>query len=164
MVKNLKYLRTRYGISQQQLAEIAGVSQQSVNKYENHNIEPDIRTLTAFADFFHTSVDFLIGHTEVEHRIEHVQQYDLNRDEARLLQAYRLLTPEEQESIHLIMGNYNKRDEAQPALPRWHGRSVMEPHHLPAASDSTIPGSRPPGGGMRMGKIRWFICTEGSKA
>ena len=38
MVKNLKYLRTRYGISQQQLAEIAGVSQQSVNKYENHNI------------------------------------------------------------------------------------------------------------------------------
>ncbi len=52
MVKNLKYLRTRYGISQQQLAEIAGVSQQSVNKYENHNIEPDIRTLTAFADFF----------------------------------------------------------------------------------------------------------------
>lgn len=51
MVKNLKYLRTRYGISQQQLAEIAGVSQQSVNKYENHNIEPDIRTLTAFADF-----------------------------------------------------------------------------------------------------------------
>ena len=108
MVKNLKYLRTRYGISQQQLAEIAGVSQQSVNKYENHNIEPDIRTLTAFADFFHTSVDFLIGHTEVEHRIEHVQQYDLNRDEARLLQAYRLLTPEEQESIHLIMENYNK--------------------------------------------------------
>ena len=150
MVKNLKYLRTRYGISQQQLAEIAGVSQQSVNKYENHNIEPDIRTLTAFADFFHTSVDFLIGHTEVEHRIEHVQQYDLNRDEARLLQAYRLLT--------------TKRNEAQPALPRWHGRSVMEPHHLPAASDSTIPGSRPPGGGMRMGKIRWFICTEGSKA
>ena len=109
MVKNLKYLRTRYGISQQQLAEIAGVSQQSVNKYENHNIEPDIRTLTAFADFFHTSVDFLIGHPEVEHRIEHVQQYDLNRDEARLLQAYRLLTPEEQESIHLIMENYNKK-------------------------------------------------------
>ena len=46
---------------------------------------------------------------QVEHRIEHVQQYDLNRDEARLLQAYRLLTPEEQESIHLIMGNYNKQ-------------------------------------------------------
>ena len=43
MVKNLKYLRTRYGISQQQLAEIAGVSQQSVNKYENHNIEPSAK-------------------------------------------------------------------------------------------------------------------------
>ena len=130
MVKNLKYLRTRYGISQQQLAEIAGVSQQSVNKYENHNIEPDIRTLTAFADFFHTSVDFLIGHTEVEHRIEHVQQYDLNRDEARLLQAYRLLTPEEQESIHLIMENYNKKKgsatrPAPVARAKRHGISLL---------------------------------------
>ncbi|MFR0734697.1 MAG: hypothetical protein ACLSHU_11415 [Oscillospiraceae bacterium] len=41
--------------------------------------------------------------------MSYVQQYDLNRDEARLLQAYRLLTPEEQESIHLIMENYNKK-------------------------------------------------------
>ena len=109
MVKNLKYLRTRYGISQQQLAEIVGVCQQSVKKYVIHYFEPEIGTLSAFADFFVTAVDFLIGHTEVEHRIEHVQQYDLNRDEARLLQAYRLLTPEEQESIHLIMENYNKK-------------------------------------------------------
>ena len=109
MLENLKLLRSTAGISQKTLADSIGVSQQSINKYENHNIEPDIRTLTAFADFFHTSVDFLIGHTEVEHRIEHVQQYDLNRDEARLLQAYRLLTPEEQESIHLIMENYNKK-------------------------------------------------------
>ena len=109
MLPNLKLLRKEYHVSQQALADAIQVSQPSINKYENHNIEPDIRTLTAFADFFHTSVDFLIGHTEVEHRIEHVQQYDLNRDEARLLQAYRLLTPEEQESIHPIMGNYNKK-------------------------------------------------------
>ena len=109
MLVRLKMLRREKGITQKKLAEIVGTTQQSINKYENHNIEPDIRTLTAFADFFHTSVDFLIGHTEVEHRIEHVQQYDLNRDEARLLQAYRLLTPEEQESIHLIMENYNKK-------------------------------------------------------
>ena len=45
MVKNLKLLRTKYNISQQQLAELVGVSQQSINKYENHKIEPDIQTL-----------------------------------------------------------------------------------------------------------------------
>ncbi|MBQ8922805.1 MAG: helix-turn-helix transcriptional regulator [Oscillospiraceae bacterium] len=41
MVKNLKTLRTKFRLSQQQLADVIGVSQQSVNKYENHNIEPD---------------------------------------------------------------------------------------------------------------------------
>lgn len=109
MVKNLKYLRTRHGISQQQLADLVGISQQSVNKYENHNIEPDIRTLIAFAEIFHTSVDFLIGHTDIDHVIEPVQQWDLNRDETRLLQAYRRLTPEEQKSIHFVMRNYNRK-------------------------------------------------------
>ncbi|MGN0501777.1 MAG: helix-turn-helix transcriptional regulator, partial [Ruminococcus sp.] len=35
MVKNLKLLRTKKGLSQQQLADIIGTSQQSINKYEN---------------------------------------------------------------------------------------------------------------------------------
>ncbi len=47
MIKNLKALRKEYNISQQQLANIIGVSQQSINKYENHNVEPDIETLKA---------------------------------------------------------------------------------------------------------------------
>ncbi len=51
MIKNLKALRKEYNISQQQLANIIGVSQQSINKYENHNVEPDIETLKAIATF-----------------------------------------------------------------------------------------------------------------
>ena len=42
MVQNLKQLRLEKNLSQNKLAEIIGVSQQSINKYENHNIEPDI--------------------------------------------------------------------------------------------------------------------------
>lgn len=61
MIKNLKALRKEYNISQQQLANIIGVSQQSINKYENHNVEPDIETLKAIATFFNTTIDFLVG-------------------------------------------------------------------------------------------------------
>ena len=57
MIKNLKKLRTEKGVSQQQLASVIGISQQSVNKYENHNIEPDIFTLCALADYFDPSID-----------------------------------------------------------------------------------------------------------
>ena len=63
MLERLKLLREREGISQKALADRIGVSQQSVNKYENHNVEPDLETLIRMADFFGTSVDWLIGRT-----------------------------------------------------------------------------------------------------
>ena len=111
MVKNLKKLRLKKGISQQQLADVVGTSQQSINKYENHNIEPDIAMLISFADFFQTSVDYLIGHTEIEHMIEVVHSYDLNNDESLLMDSYRTLTDEQKESIHIVIQNYNKANK-----------------------------------------------------
>ena len=57
MLPNLKLLRKEYGISQQRLADVLGVSQQSINQYENHRVEPDIRVLSALADYFNTSID-----------------------------------------------------------------------------------------------------------
>lgn len=64
MVKNLKLLRTTMGISQQKLANDIGISQQSINKYENHKVEPDINTLIALSNYFEVSVDYLIGKTD----------------------------------------------------------------------------------------------------
>ena len=64
MLKNLRLLREEKGMSQKQLADCIGVSQQSINKYENHNVEPDIGALIRIADCFSTSVDYIIGHTE----------------------------------------------------------------------------------------------------
>ena len=61
MVKNLKRLRSKAGISLRELAEIVMVSQQSINKYENHNVEPDIETLIKLADYFKVSLDYLVG-------------------------------------------------------------------------------------------------------
>lgn len=106
MVKRLKELRQVKKISQQQLADIVCVSQQSINKYENHNIEPDISLLIKLADFFDTSVDYLIGHSDIKHKFEPVSPYDLNSDEAVLIDNYRKLNHEEKESIHLIIKNY----------------------------------------------------------
>ncbi len=108
MVKNLKKLRVKSGISQQRLADIIGTSQQSINKYENHNVEPDIDTLITLADYFDTSVDYLIGHTEIDHKFEEVHSYDLNNEESELINEYRLLTKDEKDSIIAIISNYLK--------------------------------------------------------
>ena len=61
MLPNLKLLRKEYHISQQALADAIQVSQPSINKYENHNIEPEIAVLKRMADYFNTSIDFIVG-------------------------------------------------------------------------------------------------------
>ena len=106
MVANLKKLRIKNGISQQKLADAIGTSQQSVNKYENHKIEPDIDTLIRIADYFGTSVDYLIGHTDIDHVIESLTPVDLNSEESELIDNYRKLSPKQKQSIALIIQNY----------------------------------------------------------
>jgi len=106
MIAKLKALRLKKGLSQQALAEVIGVSQQSINKYENHDVEPDLRTLMVLATFFNTSVDYLIGHTQIDHVIETVQPFELNREEADLLNSWRTLSQKQKESIFSVIQNY----------------------------------------------------------
>ena len=109
MVKNLKELRMKKGISQQQLADIIGVSQQSINKYENHRSEPQIAVLADLADYFETSVDYLIGHSDIDRKIENTRPFDLNPEESELIEIYRTLSQNERKSIQLIMENYRNK-------------------------------------------------------
>jgi len=106
MVKNLRALRLSKGLSQQQLADVIGTTQQSINKYENHSTEPDIDTLIRLADFFEITVDELVGHIAPggPSPLEGIPTHK----EALFLQDLRRLTKDEQESLRLIIKNYLK--------------------------------------------------------
>lgn len=108
VVKNLRKFRLDWGISQQKLADIVGVSQQSINKYENHKVEPDIDTLIKFADFFGVTLDALTGHESQP--TESVQPPGLTEEEQRVLQDYRRLSRREKDSIRLVMQNYLRKE------------------------------------------------------
>ena len=108
MLINLKKLREDASISQKALADAIGVSQQSVNKYENHNIEPDIETLIRIADFFETSVDYLIGHTSVRRKIEEVHTFELNDRESKVMEQYRSLTSKQKACVDIVMDSYSE--------------------------------------------------------
>lgn len=106
MLINLRLLREEASVSQKYLAEAIGVSQQSINKYENHNIEPDIETLIRIANFFETSVDYLVGHTTVRRKIEKVTAYELNEEERRIIERFRKLSPKQRGCIAAVMEGY----------------------------------------------------------
>lgn len=101
MVKNLKALRSKMGISQQQLADVIGVTQQSVNKYENHSVEPDIYTLIKIADYFETTIDYLVG------RVSNVEQNEnrITNEEKSMIYSFRKLNPDEKQIIRLCIKN-----------------------------------------------------------
>ena len=113
MVKNLRKLRISRGISQQQLADIIGTSQQSINKYENHNVEPDIQVLMKLADYFETTVDYLVGHVSLFENQHPPKALELSKEENILVGEYRMLSKEEKESIKLIFKNYLKNKRIQ---------------------------------------------------
>lgn len=54
-------LRKDRGVGQQDLADVLGVSFQSVSKWENGINMPDITLLPSIAEYFHVSVDELLG-------------------------------------------------------------------------------------------------------
>lgn len=105
LLTNLKKLREEKNISQQALASVIKVSQQSINKYENHDVEPGIGTLKMLADYFDTSVDYIIGYTDIRHKIEPVEKFELNSQEQLYLSYYRMLSQTKRNCLNEVAKN-----------------------------------------------------------
>lgn len=58
----LKELRKSSGLTQQDLAKILNITQQSYNGYETQKTEPNITTLCKLADTYGVSLDYLCDH------------------------------------------------------------------------------------------------------
>lgn len=59
--KLLKTFRKRYGFTQAEVAEYAGVSRQAFSNFERGLREPSIKVLIMLADLYHISLDELVG-------------------------------------------------------------------------------------------------------
>lgn len=105
-MNNLRSLRIARGLSQQALAKKLGISQQSIHKYENHITEPDFHMLKTMADFFDVSIDYLIGYSSYAHKVEKVQETDLNEDELLILHKYRSLTSSSKKILQQLMDEW----------------------------------------------------------
>lgn len=66
----LKKLRKEKGLTQAELAEKFGLKPSILGMYENNRRMPEVKTLSAMADFFNVTTDYLLGKTNLrEHFI-----------------------------------------------------------------------------------------------
>lgn len=59
--KRLRHLREQQRISRMVLSELCGLAPDAVRRYERGEAEPTVASLTALADYFEVSLDYLSG-------------------------------------------------------------------------------------------------------
>lgn len=69
--QNLQYIRTRNGLTQEQLAEEMGVTRQSVSKWESGTSFPEMETILKICERYQVGLDELMrGNVETDHEEE----------------------------------------------------------------------------------------------
>lgn len=63
--ENLVNLRKSKGVSQEQLAEVLGLTRQTVSKWELNQSTPDLQYIVQMGEYFDVSLDYLIKGKEV---------------------------------------------------------------------------------------------------
>lgn len=100
-MNRIALLRKEKGMSQIALSMELNVSQKMVSAYENGKSEPGIDTLKKLSDIFHTSVDYIIGYTDIRQPIDRIVQTNLTELECNMLNEFRTLSINKQ---HMALG------------------------------------------------------------
>lgn len=107
-MNRIAMLRKEKGLSQIALSLKLNVSQKMISAYENGKNEPSITTLMQMADIFNTSVDYIVGYTNIRQPVDKTAQMTLSEDECYLLNGFRELTHKQQNiAIGVILGLKN---------------------------------------------------------
>ena len=83
----LKKLRIQSGHSQESLAELLGIGNRQIWRYENGETEPDGDTVARISQALEVSADYLLGLTDDPN--PNLQQSDLSEKERAAIAAWR---------------------------------------------------------------------------
>lgn len=95
LAQNIRAFRKQRSLTQEQLAEVLGVSTGAVYKWEADLSTPELGLILEMADFFDTSVDVLLGYEMRDNRLEasvsRLWKLNSSKDRAGLAEAEKAL-------------------------------------------------------------------------
>ena len=98
----LKKLRKENHITQEVLAVKIGVERSSIGKYEASGVIPSIDVLIKIADYFHVTLDYLLGR-ETSGNLSRADETPLTGKELAFISAYRN-NPAMQGAVDKLLG------------------------------------------------------------
>ena len=111
--KRLIDIRKKHGYTRESLAQSLGISKYTLRNYELGATEPGHTFLKKISNFFHVSIDYLMGLTDEQ---EILENFALNTSEKTAIEKYR------------ILDNYGK-EMVDFALDKEYERCIEEKHH-----------------------------------
>lgn len=93
----LRSLRRQKGLSQTALADSLHISRMTYTQYESGKREPGLQTLTAIAEFYQVSTDYLLGLSPLPHT------HGLSGEEAFLVSRLPFLASSRREQVFQAM-------------------------------------------------------------
>ena len=95
LAENIRAFRKERKLTQEQLAEVLGVTTGAVHKWEARLSVPDLELIVEMADFFDTSVDVLLGYDLKDNRldstVQRLREYRRKKDPEGLAEAEKAL-------------------------------------------------------------------------
>ncbi|MFJ7920038.1 helix-turn-helix domain-containing protein [Lysinibacillus fusiformis] len=82
----LKYLRKSNNKTQQDIADILGITRPAYTAYEQSKRNPDYEILEKIADYYNVSIDYLLGRTDNKDALH--KQAGISDDDYNSLNAY----------------------------------------------------------------------------
>lgn len=110
MKTRIRELRKSKRMSQMSLAIAIGTSQNVISKIELEYSDPNADMLCKIADFFHTSVDYILYRTDQRYSAISSNTFNNARINEYILKL-QTLPAKEQESILLIIDKFIKSEE-----------------------------------------------------
>lgn len=96
----MKELREDNDLKQSEVAKIIGTTQQHYSKYETGEYETPIRVITALADHYNVSTDYILGRTESTQGVDALSRpVILERTAGRLLSEILALSEKGRQAV-----------------------------------------------------------------
>ena len=110
--ERIKNQRTRAGLSQERVAELVGVSRQSVTKWESGQSAPSTENLFRLAEIFGTTVDMLLDIPN-EKNAQSTDQAQIKELTSQIQYLYRVESARKAEADRVRIENEKRVEELQ---------------------------------------------------
>ena len=154
LAENIRLMRKKKSMTQEQLAEALGVTVGAVHKWETKLSTPELSLILEMADFFETSVDALVGYEIRDNRkeamLERLAQYIRNLNPLAREEAEKLLAryPNSFQAVSVCAAGYlvygattrNPDDLSRAVQLLEKSRTLLSQNDDPRVSDATICG------------------------